>query len=81
MQDDSIKPTPRTKRFKLKHDEPISNFASRFNLRRYNTAGYASADARDAMVRKTNLKVGRCRLTVSKSVLRAPMGSALDTVI
>jgi hypothetical protein len=40
---DPIKPTlkaPRTKRLKLKYDEPLSNFAFKFNLRRYiNAAG------------------------------------------
>ena len=38
MQVDLMKPTlkaPRTKRLKLKYDEPISNFAFKFNLRRY----------------------------------------------
>jgi len=38
VQVDPIKPTlkaPGTKRLKLKHDEPLSNFAFKFNLRRY----------------------------------------------
>ena len=39
VQVDPIKPTlkaPGTKRLKLKCDEPLSNFAFNFNLRRYN---------------------------------------------
>ena len=38
MQVDPVKPTlkpPGTKRLKLKCDEPLSNFAFNFNLRRY----------------------------------------------
>ena len=38
MQVDPIKPTlkaPGTERLKLKYDEPPSNFAFKFNLRRY----------------------------------------------
>ena len=39
VQVDPIRPTlkaPGTKRLKLKYDEPVSNFAFKFNLRRYN---------------------------------------------
>jgi len=38
VQVDPIRPTlklPGTKRLKLKHDEPLSNFYFKFNLRRY----------------------------------------------
>ena len=38
MQVDPIKPmlkAPRTKRLNLQYDEPLSNFAFKFNLRRY----------------------------------------------
>ncbi len=38
VQVDPIKPTlkaPGTKRLKLEYDEPLSNFAFKFNLRRY----------------------------------------------
>ena len=41
MQVDPIRPTlklPGTKRLKLECDEPLSNFAFNFNLRRYNEA-------------------------------------------
>ena len=44
MQVDSIKPTlkaPGIKRLKLKYDEPLSNFAFKFNLRRYSAAAGA----------------------------------------
>ena len=34
---------PGTKRLKLQYDEPPSNFAFKFNLRRYNKAGAATA--------------------------------------
>jgi len=56
VQVDPIKPmlkAPRTKGLKLKYDEPLSNFASKFNVRRYTEAhvkrceegGRASASA------------------------------------
>jgi len=41
VQVDPIKPTlktPGTKRSKLKYDRPLSSFAFKFNLRRYNKA-------------------------------------------
>ena len=41
VQVDPIRPTlkaPRTKRLKLKYDGPLSNFAFKFNVRRYTTA-------------------------------------------
>ena len=41
MQVDPIKPTSKphgTKRFKLQHDEPLSNFAFKFNLCRFSKA-------------------------------------------
>jgi hypothetical protein len=56
-------------RLKLKCDEPLSNVAFNFNLRHYTEAGflYAGAAAFDGAV-------GRCRLTVSNPVLKAPPG-------
>jgi hypothetical protein len=63
MQIDFMKPTlkaPGTKRSKLKHDEPLSSSAFKFNLRRYNQVPDMWAD-----------KVGRCRLTESKTELKA----------
>ena len=47
MQVDPIKPTLKasgTRRLKPKYDEPLSNVASRFNLRRYNEAEMAAAE-------------------------------------
>jgi lipoate-protein ligase A len=48
VQVDPIKPTlkaPGTKRLKLKYDDPLSNFAFKFNLRRY-TMEWVSGEAR-----------------------------------
>jgi hypothetical protein len=59
---------------KLNSDEPLSNVAFNFNVRRHNMAlGRDAADLRH--------EVGRCRLTVSKSVLKAHMVSAFETKI
>jgi hypothetical protein len=55
---------------KLKCDEPLSSIAFKFNLRRY-----VEGKACNALL----LKVGRCRLPVSKPVLKAPLVSALET--
>jgi len=49
VQVDPMKPTlkaPGTKRLKLQYGEPLSNFAFKFNLRRYNLAGLAGAYTR-----------------------------------
>jgi len=67
---DPIEPTlkaPGTKLLKLTYDEPLPNFAFKFNLRRY------MAVARGA--------VGRCRLPVSKPELKACLVSALETKV
>jgi hypothetical protein len=53
---------------KLQYDEPLSNFAFDFNLRRY------SAELLRA-------KAGRSKLSVSTPVFNAPMVSALETRI
>jgi hypothetical protein len=78
---------------KLKCDEPLSNVAVNFNLRSYtqevSNAAWSfaklglmpGAEARAALEAAVVRVVGRCRLTVSKSVLIAPMVSALDTII
>jgi len=61
-------------RLKLDYDEPLSNFAFNFNLRRYHK-----------YVKKLvkSIEVRRCRLPVSIPVLKAPtsMVSALETTI
>jgi hypothetical protein len=81
---DPIKPTlkpPGTELLKLSYDMPFSKFAFNFNLRRYSL---------DTDLRRRTLhwwgaidlrKVGRCRLTVSKFVLKAPMVSALEATM
>jgi len=78
VQVDPIKPAfkaPGSMLLKLRYDGPLSNFAFKFNLRRYIQAeGKALRKAEED-------KVGRCRLTVSKTMLKAPMISALETVI
>jgi len=56
---------------KLKCDEPLSNFAFNFNLRRYSKVLLSECDS----------LVGRCRLTVSNPVLKEPMVSVLETII
>ena len=61
---------------KLEYQKLLSTFAFNFNLRRYivaDEAALAMADHMDA--------VGRCRVTVSKPVLKAPTVSALEATI
>ena len=61
---------------KLKCDEPLSNVAFKFNVRRYNEETRLSDE-----FRMYEFKVGRCRLTVSKPELKGRLVSALDTII
>jgi hypothetical protein len=77
VQVDPIKPmlkAPGTKRLKRNCHQPPSNFAFKFNRCR------STEELRNA-VHEVASVVGRCRLTVSKPVLKAPMGSALETII
>ena len=57
---------------KLRYDGPLSNLAFNFNLRRYTVVAKTTA-------RLQNIdgvyKVGRCRLSISKPVLKALMVS------
>ena len=69
MQVDPIKPTlkaPGTERLRLECDEPLSNFAFKFNLRRYRLEQVrqllSSGGARKQVA---STKVGQCRLTLS----------------
>jgi len=65
VQADPIKPTlepPVTKRLKQKHDEALSSFAFKFNLRRY-TKGLTPEEEEEKR-RKDRAKVGQCRLTL-----------------
>jgi len=60
VQVDPTKPTlkaPGIMLFKLKYDNPHSNFAFKFTLRRYSVAPQLR------VVAATDTKVGRCRLT------------------
>ena len=55
MQVDPIKPKlklPGTKRLKLKCDTPLSDFAFRFQLRRYTLAGLADPKKEEARLGK-----------------------------
>jgi len=58
-------------RLKLKYDEPPSNFAFNFNLRRSTKGGSYAGEFRRGVFNGMGLKVGRCRLPVSKPVLKA----------
>jgi hypothetical protein len=85
-----------TKRLNLKYDVPLSNVTFKFNLRRYNLAECRSATKSASDMRAAAERaragaadgsgvapdvVGRCRLTTSKSVLKAPTASTLETII
>jgi len=66
---------------KLEYDEPLSNFAFNFNLRRYTVVCIDEVHERSIENELLITTVGRCRLTVSKPMLIAPMVSALETII
>jgi len=75
VQVEPMKPTlkpPGTNRLKLKYDELLSIFAFNFNLARYSTG---------AGLEQLLRQVGWCRLTVSNPALKAPMVSALETIM
>jgi len=55
---------PNTKRFKLRHDGPLSNDALKFNSRRYTKETYGG-DAEMAEYAAEYRKVGRCTSTLS----------------
>ena len=61
---------------KLKCDEPLSNVAFNFNLRRYTAEYLASPPPPEYSPPPL---VGRCRLPVSKPELKARLVSALET--
>ena len=91
-----MKPTlkaPGSTRLKLECDDPLSNFAFNFNLRNYNevkwqalvksvqhTTLYKAGGLRRGRL-DVKAMVGRCRFTLSKPVLKAPMVSALETTM
>ena len=71
-----------SKRSKKKYDVPLSRFAFKCNLRRYMMAIIPAHIMRSVGGGYDNESlVGRCRLTVSKPVLKAPMVSALEAII
>jgi hypothetical protein len=63
---------------KLKCDEPLSNVAFNFNLRRYNAAELEAHKA-EALNAERRHEVGRCRLIASKPELKARLVSALES--
>ena len=80
---------PEIKRLKLEYDKLLSSFAFNFNLRRFmedkNRTEFSVIDGvryfHTGDIGAFTAKVRRCRLTVSKPVLTAPMVSALETII
>jgi len=79
---------PGINRFKLNYDKLLSNFAFKINLRRYTKANVLVTKLEPAEVHSASSEtgaqkgtdmVGRCKLTVSKPVLKAPMVAALET--
>jgi hypothetical protein len=65
---------------KLECDEPLSDFAFKFNVRRYMMETARAAGPRGAKsLRAGAIMVGRCRFTVSKPELKARLVSALET--
>ena len=83
MQVDPIKPTvkaPGTKRLKLICDDPLSNFAFKYNLRRYITARGAGAEVLvipGAMLRRCVRLVNETAMREAEQALReVPMFAA-----
>jgi hypothetical protein len=63
----------------------LSSFAFHFNLRRYTTEPHAligdATAGHHVLVVDPGPMVGRCRLTVSKPVVKAPVISALEATM
>jgi hypothetical protein len=55
--------TPGTKRLKPEYEELISNFAFKFNLRRYTEAGESEVGRAELQADHAEWKAGRCGLT------------------
>jgi hypothetical protein len=67
---------------RLRYDGPVSNFAYNFTLRRYNMGSLQWLSLEWNLIGSGNgAMVGRCRSMVSRPVLKAPMVSALETII
>jgi hypothetical protein len=81
VQVDPIKPTlkaPGTKRLKLKHDEPLSTFAFKINLRRYNVACFEGAAPRIMYSRLQSLTVSDQAAPEAGCLLRTSTRPTLD---
>ena len=74
---------PGTERLKLEYDKLLSSFAFKTNMRRYRVVnGAVSAHPHPTPAgRVSYYQVTRCSLTLSNPVLKAPMVSALETII
>ena len=77
MQVDPIKPKlkpPGTKRLKLKNDEPLSNFALKFNLRRYSKANDDEVEEAHVLVERHRQRcvAGACTRSHQSSTLATP---------
>ena len=69
-------------RLKLHYDELLSSLAFKLNLRRYNKVVYCARAKTLITGELSNVNtVGRCRLTLSKPVLNAPLVSVLEATI
>ena len=81
MQVDSVKPTlkaPDIERLKLLYDEPPSTFAFNINLHLYTKVAMQGVLLKES---EDETHVGRCTLTASKPVLKAPLVSELEARI
>ena len=75
---------------KLEYDGLLSSFAFNFNLRRFNLEAlqwarahgcpWMSDECASTAYKHGHHEAGRCRLTVSTSVLKAHLFSALETI-
>jgi hypothetical protein len=72
---------PGTKRLKLKYDDPLSNSAFKFNLRRYYKVQRVEVRSYDVIYGLVDEVGRRCRLTVSKPVLKSPTVVAALVII
>ena len=71
---------PGTKRLKLKYDEPLSNFAFKFNLRRYYMESFQAATVRPRG-RRTSLVSILVELVSNPDVRRSSLVSIHDELV
>jgi hypothetical protein len=85
VQVDPIKPVlqpPGIKRLTLKYDDPLSNFAFKFKLRRYNNVAPETVGQlyfKWIMPMTKDVQVGWCRLAASRPELKARLVPVLET--